>query len=70
VRQALLKEFWVIYRLSFASRRDQMRFLFLIIVTYYYAAVSSPEKINATKLPGKHGKWQIILPAKIYFKKG
>ena len=52
----MLKEFWAIYRLSFASRRDQIHDLFLIIVIYYYAAVSGPEKINATKLPGKHGK--------------
>jgi hypothetical protein len=44
-----------------------IRVLFLIIVTYYYAAVSSPEKINAAKLPGKHDKYQIILPAKKYF---
>jgi len=52
----LPKEFWAIYRLSFANRRDPSSVLFFIIVTYYYAAVSGQEKINATKLPGKHGK--------------
>ena len=59
------KEFWAIYRLSFANRRDRISLLLLMIVTYHSRRCFRPGKNKRSKTyPVNVVKKQIILPAK------